>query len=224
MSVGAAVPADIAQLLEKVGTGMVMDALAMAGIKAGIPGVRPTRGFEDTKIFGPAVTIHFGPPRYGVQRLNNYVAIAAAAAGGILVIDGHGYDGHFTGDIQGELAKRQGLLGIVVFGGARDLAGYRRMGLPLYCTGSATRDKPADLQMVAYDVPVDLAGVTVTPGDIILADEDGVVAIPREALAILSTNMQVISEIEAGMNAAIRRNAPVDELTTINARKRPRGG
>ncbi len=217
-----AIPQEVMEVLRKVTTGMVIDALAMSGIKGGIAGIRPTRGFEDTKIIGPAATVLFAPPRPDTPKLNNYRAIRASVPGSVLVIDGKGYDGHFTGDNQGECAKRQGLIGVVVYGGARDIAGYREMGMPLYCTGSATRDKPADLVLSAYNVPVTVGGVLVKPGDIILADEDGVVAIPQEAVATMLENMKTIFEVEAGMEEAIQSDASVEVLEQVIGKKKPK--
>lgn len=84
----------------------------------------------------------FSSPRPDGPKLNNYVVIEQSPVGSVLVIDGKGYDGHFAGDNQGMLAKRQGLVGMVVYGGARDLAGFREMGMPLYCTGQPPGTNP----------------------------------------------------------------------------------
>jgi 4-hydroxy-4-methyl-2-oxoglutarate aldolase len=131
-------------------------------------------------------------------------------------------DVHFTGDNQGECAKRQGLAGIVVYGGARDIAGYRAMGMPLYCTGSATADKPSDIRIVGYNVPIEVGGVTVRAGDILIADEDGVVCIPADALAATLEKLRIIFEVEEAMESAIASCAPVDEIKAIIAKKKPR--
>ena len=101
-------------------------------------------------------------------------------------------------------------------------AGYREMGMPLYCTGSATMDKPVDVQIVGQDVPVEIGGVTVRPGDIIVADEDGVVCIPAEALTSLAEKMGIIFEVEGAMERAIRGDAPIDAIKGILARKKPK--
>ena len=211
---------DVMELLKRVSTGMVKDALAMSGIHGGIAGIRPARGFEDTKIIGPAATVLFSSPRPDTPKLNNYIVIERTSPGFVLVIDGKGYDGHFAGDHQGALAKKIGLAGIVVFGGARDLAGYREIGMPLYCTGSATRDKPAELQLTAHNVPVEIGGVIVRHGDIIVADEDGVVSIPAEAIGVMIENMKTMFEIEEGMAAAIEAGAAASVLSAIIAKKK----
>jgi 4-hydroxy-4-methyl-2-oxoglutarate aldolase len=135
------------------------------------------------------------------------------------LIDGNGLANHFTGDNQGECAKRRGLLGTVVYGGARDVAGYRKMGMPLWCMGPGTADKPRGVGVLGHNVPITIGGVQVKPGDIIVADEDGVVAIPQEALGKVLENLKVMTEVEEGMEKGIHRDAPVEELEAIIAKK-----
>ena len=222
MTNAVSIPQEAVEILKKATTGMVNDALALVGVNGGIRGVRPARGAEGASVLGRASTILFGQPRPGAPRLNMYEIIRNTPAGSVLVIDGKGLDTHFTGDNQGECAKRQGLAAVVVFGGARDIAGYRSMGMPLYCKGSATVDKPPDVQAIGHDVPIEVGGVTVRPGDIILADEDGVVSIPEEALGATLEALARIFDVEDAIGKAIEREAPVDELKAIVARKKPR--
>jgi 4-hydroxy-4-methyl-2-oxoglutarate aldolase len=216
------IPKEAAELLRKATTGMVNDALALLGFNGGIPGVRPARGSEAAKVVGRVATIAFGPPRPDSPKLTMYETIRYTPAGSVLVVDGKGMNAHFTGDNQGACAKQQGLAGMVVYGGARDIAGYRAMGMPLYCTGSATVDKPSDIRIVGYNVPVEVGGVSVRPDDIIVADEDGVVCIPAEALAATMERLQVIFDVEEAMEKAIPEGAPVDEIKAIIARKKPK--
>ncbi len=212
------------ELLKKVTSGMVADALAMSGIEGGIPGVRPARGFEDAKIVGIASTVLFGPLTPDTPKMTMYRAVRKSTPGSVLVIDGKGHGGHFTGDNQGECAKRHGILGTVVYGGARDVAGYRRMGMPLWCMGSSVADKPPGLGIIGHNVPIEVGGVRVKPGDIIVADEDGVAAIPQETLETFLDNLKVIIEIEDGMEKALQRSASVEELeAVIGKKKRSKG-
>ena len=208
--------------LKALSTGMIADALLISGINGGVMGVRPARGFEDAKIVGPAVTVLFSPPRIGEKTFTNYEVIRNADPGSVLVIDGKGFDGHFTGDNQAACAKKQGLEAIVVYGGARDLGGFRQAEIPLYCTGSATRDKPAECKITAYNVSVEIGGVPVRPQDIIVADEDGVVVIPGDFLEGLMENMKIINTVEKEMEHAIQGNAPVEKLKEIISKKKPK--
>jgi 4-hydroxy-4-methyl-2-oxoglutarate aldolase len=222
MSGPAGLLQEVMEVLKKASTGMLIDALAISGIKGGIMGVRPARGFEDARVLGPAVTLLYAPVRPDTPKLNTYFVIRNSPPGSVLVIDGKGVDGHFTGDNQGECAKRQGLKGVVVYGGARDIAGYREIGMPLYYTGSATRANPSELQLSAYNVPIVIGGVLVKPGDLIMADEDGVVAVPAESLETVIQNIKVIFEVEERMEQAIQRDAPVEEIMAIISKKKPK--
>lgn len=220
MTHAVSIPQEAAEALRKANTGMVNDALAMMGLNGGIKGVRPARGSEDVKVVGRIATVLFGAPRPDSPKPTMYQIIRDTPPESVLVIDGKGMDVHFTGDNQGECAKRQGLAGMVVYGGARDIAGYRAMGMPLYCMGSATVDKPSDSQIVGYNVPVEVAGVTVRPGDILIGDEDGVVCIPAEALLATLEKLQIIFEVEEAMETAIANCAPVEEIKAIIAKKK----
>ncbi len=215
------IPREAAEALKQASTGAVNDALALLGFNGGITGVRPSRGSEGYAVLGRAATVRFGAPRPDSPGLNMYQAIRATPAGSVLVIDGKGLDAHFTGDNQCACAKRQGLAAVVVYGGARDLTGWRAMEMPLYCTGSATVDKPPDIRIVGYNVPVEVAGVTVRPGDVVVADEDGVVCIPAEALAATLEKLRVIFAVEEAMEKAIATGAPLEEIKAILARKKP---
>jgi len=220
----SAVGSQALQALKRFSTGMVADALAMAGVEGGngIVGVHPLRGFEDTKIIGPANTILFGKPAPGAPKLTMYRAIRASAPGSVLVIDAQGQKEHFSGDNQGNCSKRQGIVGNVVYGGTRDVAGWREVGQPVWSMGTCPMDKPKGYAVVGHNVPLNLGGVKVNPGDIIIADEDGVVVIPQELLGKVMENLKVMVEVEEGMQEAINRDAAVEELERIIAKKKPK--
>jgi 4-hydroxy-4-methyl-2-oxoglutarate aldolase len=217
----AALPEAI-EALREASTGMVIDALAMAGIEGGVVGIRPARGFEDGKIVGAAATMLFAPARPDMPKMSVYAGIQECPPGSILVMDGKGLDYSFSGDHNGHYAMRHGLVGIVVFGGARDISGFRKIGMPLYCTGSATRVGVNALPPVAHNVPVEIGGVIVKPGDIIVADEDGVVVIPIDALETALENLKIISAVEMEMERAISMDSSAEEIGAIIAKKKVR--
>jgi 4-hydroxy-4-methyl-2-oxoglutarate aldolase len=210
------------ELLKESGTGVVMDALALAGLQGGVEGIHPVRGFEDSKLVGPACTIQFGLPRPDTPKLTTYGIIDHLPPGTILVIDAKGDPAHFAGDNVGSYAKLRGLLGVVIFGGARDVAGWRRAGMPLYATGLATKDKPAHRRITGSQIPVEIGGVLVRPDDILVTDEDGVVIVPRESLDAVIEKTKLVLEVEAAMQEAIKRGATGAELAGIIARKKPK--
>ena len=215
-----AIPEAAMKALDKATTGLVNDALALLGVQGSVVGIRPARGFEDTKIVGPASTLFLAPPHPDTPPKSAYAAIREQARGNVLVFDGGGWDANFTGDNNGECARRQGLVGIVVNGGARDVSGFRAIGMPLFHTGAATRI--GKVQLTGVNVPIEVGGVTIRPGDIIVADEDGVVSIPSSLLGAVVERLQIIFEVERGMEEALKRDAPVQEIVAILAKKKPK--
>ena len=224
MAHASAVSSEKLEILKRFSSGMVADALAMAGMEGGhgIIGVHPLRGFEDTRIVGPASTILFGKPAPGAPRMTMYRAIRASAPGSVVVVDAQGQKEHFSGDNQANCSKRQGILGNVVYGGTRDVAGWRQVGQPVWSMGSCPMDKPKGYSVVGHNVPLNLGGVKVNAGDIIIADEDGVVVIPLDLLGKVMENLKVMVEVEEGMEKAINSDAPVEELEAIIAKKKPK--
>jgi regulator of RNase E activity RraA len=216
------VPQDVLELLREAGTGVVSDACALAGVQGGVEGIRPARGFEDVKLAGPVCTIQFGVPRPDTPKLTTYGIIEHLPPGSILVLDAKGEGTHFAGDNVGSYSKLRGLTGVVVFGGARDVAGWRRAGIPLYCTGLATKDKPGYMRITGFQVPVELGSVLVKPEDILVGDEDGIVIVPRECLDAVVEKVKLVLDVEASMQQAIKRSASGAELTSIIARKKPK--
>jgi len=209
------------KILGKAGTGIVADALLMVGFEGGVEGIHPARGFEDVPLVGSACTVRFGVPDSDTPKLTTYGVIEHFPSGSILVMDAQGSPNHhYAGDNVGFYAKSRGLAGVVLFGGARDVAGWRKAGMPLYCTGLATKDKPAGTKVVGSQIPVEIGGVLVKPGDIIVGDEDGIVVVPREYLKATIEKIQIVSEVEADMRQAIEGGATGAEISEIVSRKK----
>ena len=96
-------------------------------------------------------------------------------------------DGSMRSGIWGELlstaATNQGCVGALVDGAARDVAPMRRMGFNCFARGTCIYDSQNRQRVVDLDVPVELDGVVCNPGDLVFADTDGVVVVPRDVEA-----------------------------------------
>ena len=101
-------------------------------------------------------------------------------------------------------AVERGMAGMVLDGAIRDLWDVRRMGLTVYARSKSPRTAVGYYATVAKNVAVDCAGVTVRPGDIIVADEDGVVVVPQDRAAEILKEAQAIDDRERGMYPFIR--------------------
>src|SRR5207248_2504621 len=124
---------------------------------------------------GPAFTVRVREDIFGVVQ-----ALQQAAPGDVLVVDGGGRPTALAGELFARAALGRGLAGIVVDGGYRDLAYVEACDLPVYSrhvspmAGTAAR-------LGALGEPVSCGGVRVSPGDIVVADRDGIVVLDPAA-------------------------------------------
>ncbi len=90
------------------------------------------------------------------------------------------------GELLSTAARNRGCVGAIVDGAVRDVAVMRRLGFPVFARGTCMYDSKNRQRVIDLDVAVEIAGVRFAPGDLVLADEDGVVVVPRalEAEAI----------------------------------------
>lgn len=134
-----------------------------------------TRGLS---ICGPAVTVH-SP---GGDNLWLHRAIYVAKPGDVLVVYTNGvYDYGYWGEIMSTAAKVRGLGGLVIDACVRDADALSKVGLPVFSRGFCVRGTDKDYGAIGWiNAPIYFGGIIVKPGDLIVGDADGVVAIPRE--------------------------------------------
>ena len=123
---------------------------------------------------------------------------------GVIVIE-NGLDVAGLGGLMGTAAKSRSMAGIVIDGGVRDLAEVRALGLPVYARSVVPSSSVGRYATVANNIPVKCGGVDVKPGDIIVAGEDGVVAVPAERAADVLKRSQEIDERETKMVPFIKQ-------------------
>jgi regulator of RNase E activity RraA len=87
----------------------------------------------------------------------------------------------FWGELFSTAARARGAVGVVVDGLVRDQRRITEMGFPVFARGGRPTDSLGRIRMVEHDVPVVVGGVQVSPGDLVVADIDGVVVVPAEA-------------------------------------------
>jgi RraA family protein len=132
------------------------------------------------KLVGCALTVKTRPG----DNLLVHKALDLAGPGDVLVVDGGGdVTQALVGELMGMYARRRGVAGFVIDGAIRDVRWYE--DFPCYARSSTHRgpykDGPGEL-----NVPVSIGGLVIAPGDIVLGDEDGVLAIhPAEAGPVL---------------------------------------
>jgi 3-hexulose-6-phosphate synthase/6-phospho-3-hexuloisomerase len=122
---------------------------------------------------------------------------------GVIVMEGS-LDIAAMGNLMATAAVERGMAGMVLDGAIRDLWDVRRMGLTVYARSKSPRTAVGHYATVARNVSVECAGVTVRPGDIIAADEDGVVVVPQDRAADVLKRALEIDKQESGMFPFIR--------------------
>jgi 4-hydroxy-4-methyl-2-oxoglutarate aldolase len=137
-----------------------------------------------------------------------HLATAQAEPGEVLVVDGHGYIAGYWGEILTVAAQARNVAGLVIDGGVRDVSALEKRKFPVFARGIAMR-AAVKLHAPSVGAPTVIAGVTITRGDLIVADSDGVVCIPKaEVERTLATARE-----RTDKEAAIMRRLQAGETT-----------
>ncbi|MGZ8348281.1 MAG: RraA family protein [Allosphingosinicella sp.] len=118
----------------------------------------------------------------------------------------------YFGDLNANLAIRSGAAGVVVDGLTRDSADVRRLGLPVYAHGSWCRDIKYEGTMAAMNQPVEMGGIGVANGDMVFADEDGVVVIPATRWPEVEARAWDVLANEGGIRMRAARGRAVADI------------
>ncbi len=148
---------------------------------------------------GPAVTVRTVPGDWSkpVQ------AIDVANKGDVLVIDAGGVPPAIWGELATEGAKNKGVAGLVVHGAVRDSSDIRRLDFPVWSTHVVSHaGDPKGLGEI--NQPIMFAGQRVMPGDWIVADDDGVIVLPKDHAAEMANRAMDVLEAENRIRAEIR--------------------
>lgn len=113
------------------------------------------------------------------------------------------------GELLSNAARNAGCIGVIVDGSVRDVAKMQAMSFPVFARGMNPYDSKNRQRVIDFDVPIELDGVVIHPGDLIAADRDGIVVVPQKverqviAAAWQKTHAenQVRDAIQGGMSA-----------------------
>ncbi len=167
------------------------------------PRIRPLRPpGQQPRLFGRAVTVHCEPPDYGAVRR----AIDLVGPGEVLVIAAGG-DGitAMIGDILCGQLRRRGAAGVVCDGAVRDVGTLARWDDFSVFTRAITPRGPTGVAKGAVNVAVTIGGCLVSPGDLIIGDDDGLVALTpalvRDRIDAAEARLAREAEWEASLGA-----------------------
>lgn len=176
----------VAALSDAQGSFGVMDP----AIRAMVPGVRAVGPAYTVKCYpGSIITVHRG--------------LYEIPPGHVLVVDGEGdVRGALFGEIMAREAVAKQVAGVVIDGAVRDVGGIRALGLPVFARTANPR-VGTNRRVGLTGVPVSCGGVVVSPGDYVVADDEGIIVVPAgEVLRTIDLARGVLKK-EAAIRAAM---------------------
>lgn len=192
--------------LKDVPTGFLTDAMNGRGamdyrIRPLSPGVLPSN------MCGPALTCHCGPE----DILAILGGLDELEPGDVMVVaTGNWTLSAVTGDRVMGMLKNSGGAGFVTDGLVRDVVGIEAVGLPLMCAGLSP-NSPYAKGPGEIGFPVQLGGTTVSSGDLIVSDRDGVVVVPYEKLDAVIDDVAKIQVLEQELDDDVANGLKIPE-------------
>jgi 4-hydroxy-4-methyl-2-oxoglutarate aldolase len=181
------------------------------------PRMRPL--LDGRRISGAAVTSYNFPG----DNLMIHVAVKVAERGQILVLaNGGGSQGALWGEVACTFAAKKGVTGVVADGPVRDIDAVRAMNFPVWAT-SISPSHPEKRGPGSVNVPIVVDGVLVEPGDVIVADGDGVLVIPQEHLGRAIEGARSRAAKEVAVRARIEAGESLFDIMNMEAAVRAAG-
>jgi len=189
----------------------VSDALDALGLPPGQAGFLPVWGTP--KIVGLAVTVQLEPYTPGPSGAHiGASAIAEANGTNVIVVANDGRtDVSCWGGLLSLGASLNGVRGVVADGACRDVHEAREINFPVFAKGRIPATARGRLQQRSTGEPIQLGEVTVTPGDLVLADETGVVVVPANHLDDVLKRAQGVAGREQAIAADLRAGVAIHE-------------
>jgi regulator of RNase E activity RraA len=217
---------DIIDALKDIGTATVAGSLGHSGFRNPhmLGPVAQTRG---KSIVGPAVTLQFLPQRPDLFSEGEYAdpetqlhrhVLYQVEAGDVVVVDARGdMSSGVFGDMMSTYFKGRGGAGIVIDGVMRDRPNVEKLDLALWLRGwTPNYHVQVNIFPNAVNVPIACGGVTVIPGDIIMADDDGVIVLPQAMAEKVIEDSRKHAEWEVFSREKLMQGAPLQRYYPLH--------
>ena len=193
-------PAEVIARAEKLEPALVSDGMKGTDI--------PGEGTMDAEIMPVDPSMKIVATAITVNTCNGdnfpiHYATYTTPPGYVMVIDGNDFTRKaYLGDLIAGAAKAVGFKGIVIDGYVRDYEGLKELGLPIFCKGFMQAG-PIKKGPGQVNVPIHCGGVSVEPGDLVVAGADGVSVVPRARIDEILTNAEDKQRLDLAMQANI---------------------
>jgi len=192
---------------KNIPTGFICDALN--GYAALDPSIKPLSipGKKVKHIVGPALTVFSG----AADVLGMAIALSEIQPGDIVVNGVSGFQGTAAvGDRIAGMIKNNGGVGLITDGPMRDLDGIIETGLDCFCTG-LNPNSPFNSGPAKIGFPLNIGGTSVSSGDIIVADSDGVTVVPFDKIDEVLNKLDRIIEVENAMDKQVSEGLKISQ-------------
>lgn len=198
--------------LDRVSTTNLSDAMDKLGIHGAAWGIRPVWGAP--KIVGNAVTVKITAAGETKSKTHlGSAAIDSAEKGDIILVDNGGRpDVSCWGGILANGARMRGVSGVIVDGACRDADEYLEMDFPVFARGVVPMSARGRIIQESYNTLIQIGGVQVRPGDVVLADANGVAVIPAEKFESVLAEAEKLLRLEEQMVAEVKAGASMLEV------------
>lgn len=193
--------------LRAIYTGALTDILDELGLmnQTLSPELRPLRAGMTT--CGPAFTIQ-GRPRTGIDYQQSIVRIldmlGAVPSGHVAVYETNDRAAAHLGELSVVSLMARGCAGAVIDGGCRDVSAILEEGLPVFSRYVTPQDCVPRWELLGHSRPITVGGVLISPGDWIVADADGIVAVPRDVCEQVLEHAEALVATENKVRDAVR--------------------
>lgn len=219
------------QALMGVTTATLTTVLLKKGVRfCHVAGARPIVPGSFARIVGPAFTLRFTPTREDLATVESWssprstrAAIEEMPEGCVAIADAMGNTaaGIFGDILCARMAKR-GVAGLVTDGMVRDGQGVVGTGLPVFCRGYVAPASVSALNFVGWNETIGCGGVTVVPGDTVVADGDGAVVIPAAMAEAVAEAAVEQERLEGWIMGEVAKGHALPGLYPANAETKAR--
>ena len=200
---------ELVDIITGCDTAGVSDALDKLGLTGQCRKIMPLIDYRKTTI-GPAFTVRYVPASNPPGTAGDY--LDDVAAGDFVVIDNGGRtDCTVWGDIMTQYASLRGLAGTVIDGVCRDVDLAIGTSYPIFTVGRWMRTGKDRVQLGGINEPLGVGNVRVNPRDIVVADANGVVIVPRGRVGEIAALAKSIMKSEEGIREMISRGSTLAE-------------
>ena len=222
--------AKVVETLSKVTTATLTTLLLKKGLRnVWMRGTRPIRTGQP-RLVGKAFTLRFVPAREDLatpeswsKPISTRGAIEAMPENCVVVADAMGVTGAgIFGDILCMRMVKRGVTALITDGVMRDKHGVLATGLPVWCAGVAAPASVNQLTFVGWNEPIGCGGCAIFPDDVVVADDDGAVVIPKDLVDFVANEGAEHELLESWLVQEVEKGAKLPGLYPPNEENKKR--